>query len=206
MSRAFSTILIKTRGFMPLAAVVISDYDLRISVLPDLTSWPARGGLATPFGQGTLAMAHALDELVRLDRRWFWAHPQRQHRCRSPDPRELELCDCKRGARLVIAIRHLGRGYVIYQPVVFQGALPAHEESAAALFALAATCPAPVPVLAQKDVLRMRRGLRAPMQSHEASNVIGGVNGWGLVRNAPRPPSSPEMASAGSSGELVPHP
>jgi hypothetical protein len=110
------------------------------------------------------------------------------------------------GARLVIAIRHFGRGYVVYQPVIFHGALPAHEESAAALFALAAACPAPVPVLAQKDVLRMRRGLRAQMQSHEASNVIGGVNGWGLVRNAPRPPCPHEMASAASSGELVPYP
>jgi hypothetical protein len=149
-------------------------------------------------------MAHALDEIVRLDRRWFWAHPQRQHRCRWPDPPELDLCDC--GARLVMAIRHLGRGHIVYQPVIFQGALPAHEDSAAALFALAATCPAPVPVLAQKDVLRMRGGLGQQMQSHEASKVIGGVNGWGLVRNAPRPPCPPEMASAGSSGELVPHP
>jgi hypothetical protein len=103
------------------------------------------------LGQGTVAMAHPLDELVRLDRCWFWAHPQRQHRCRSPDPRELELCDSKRGARLVIAIRHLGRGYVVYQPVIFEDALPAHEEAAAALFALAATCPAPVPVLARSE-------------------------------------------------------
>jgi hypothetical protein len=150
-------------------------------------------------------MAHALDELVRLDRRWFWVHPHRQHRCRSPDTRELELCDCERSARLVIAIRHLGRGHIVYQPVIFQGALPAHEDSAAALFALAATCRAPVLSSLKKDVLPMRRGLRAQMQSHEPSNVIGCVNGWGLVRNAPRPPCPPETASAGSSGELVPY-
>jgi hypothetical protein len=63
--------------------------------------------------------------------------------------RELDLCDCDRSARLVVAIRHFGCGYVVYQPVIFQGALPMHEESAAALFALAGTCPAPDPVLAR---------------------------------------------------------
>jgi hypothetical protein len=98
--------------------------------------------------QGTVAMARALDEIVLLDRRWFWAHPQRQHRCRRPDPRELDLCDCDRRARLVMTIRHLGRGCFVYQPVIFQGALPASEESTAALFTLAATSPEPVPVLA----------------------------------------------------------
>jgi hypothetical protein len=97
-------------------------------------------------------MARALDDIVRLDRRWFWAHPQRQHRCRRPDKRELDLCDCDRGARLVMAIRHLGRGYVVYQPVIYPGAPPAHEEAAAALFALAATCPEPVPVLAMSGI------------------------------------------------------
>jgi hypothetical protein len=93
-------------------------------------------------------MARALDEVVRLDRRWFWAHPQRQHRCRWPDACERDLGDCDRGTRLVITIRHLGRGCVVYQPVIFRGALPAHEEAAAALFALAATCPEPAAVLA----------------------------------------------------------
>jgi hypothetical protein len=136
-------------------------------------------------------MARALDEIVRLDRCWFWAHPQRQHRCRWPDTCERDLCDCDRGARLVMAIRHLGRGYIVYQPVIFQGALPAHEEAAAALFALAATSPEPVPALAQKDVLRVRRGWCQQRQSHEALNVIGGVNGWDLARKAPRPPCPP---------------
>src|ERR671918_637355 len=105
-------------------------------------------------------MARVLDEIVRLDRRWFWAHPERRHRCRWPYTGELDFCDSARGARLVLAIRHLGRGHVVYQPVIFQGALPVNEESAAALFALAATSPEPIPVLAQKDVLRMRRGWR----------------------------------------------
>ena len=58
-----------------------------------------------------------------------------------------------------MAIRHLGRGHVVYQPVIFQGALPRDEKSAAALFALAATSP-DIPVIALLDVLRLRRGLR----------------------------------------------
>jgi hypothetical protein len=57
--------------------------------------------------------------------------------------------DCDRGARLVIAIRHLGRGCLVYQPVIFQGALPVNEDLIAALFALAATSPEPIPVLDQ---------------------------------------------------------
>ena len=94
-------------------------------------------------------MARTLEEIARLDRRWFRAHPERRHRCRWPDTGELDLCDCDRGARLVMAIRHLGRGHVVYQPVIFQGAPPADEESAAALFALAATSPEPIPVIAR---------------------------------------------------------
>jgi hypothetical protein len=109
------------------------------------------------LGQGTVAMARALDEIVRLDRRWFWAHPQRQHRCRWPETAELDLCDCDRGVRLVMAIRHLGRGCLVYQPLMFQGALPASEESTAALFTLAATSPEPIPVIAQMEVLAMNR-------------------------------------------------
>jgi hypothetical protein len=131
-------------------------------------------------------MARALDEIVRLDRRWFWAHPQRQHRCRWPDPCELDLCDCDREARLVMAIRDLGRGCVVYQPVIFQGALPANEESAAALFALAATSPEPIPVLAQTDVRRLRCGWRQQTQSPEASAMVGSGNDWDLVQNEPR--------------------
>jgi hypothetical protein len=151
--------------------------------------------------QGTVAMARALDEMVRLDRCWFWAHPQRQHRCRWPDPCELDHCDCDRAARLVMAIRHLGRGCVVYQPVIFQGALPASEESTAALFALAATSPEPIPVLAQVDVRRLRHGLRQQTQSHEASAMVGSGNGWALVRYEPRLGQVP----AGT-GSMVGHP
>jgi hypothetical protein len=104
-------------------------------------------------------MAYALKEIVRFDRRWFRAHPERRHRCRWPHTGELDLCDCNGGARLVVAMRHLGRGSIIYQPVIFQGVPPRDERSAAALFALAAKSREPIPVIAQTDVLRLRRGV-----------------------------------------------
>jgi hypothetical protein len=105
-------------------------------------------------------MLRTLGQIARLDRRWFRAHPERRHRCRWPDTVELDLCDNDRDGRLVMAIRHLGRGYVVYQPVIFQGALPRDERSAAAPFALAATSSEPIPVITLLDVLRLRRGLR----------------------------------------------
>jgi hypothetical protein len=102
-----------------------------------------------------LAIARALKKIARLDRRWFRAYPERRHRCRWPDTSELDFHDGNRGARLVMAIRHLGRGRVVYQPVIFEGVLPAHEGSAAALFALAASHPEPIPMVAEIDVLRL---------------------------------------------------
>jgi hypothetical protein len=104
-------------------------------------------------------MGRQLKEIVRFDRRWFRAHPERRHRCRWPDTGELDLYDGDRGAPLVMAIRHLGRGHVVYQPVLFQGVPPRDERSAAALFALAAKSLDPIPVIAQTDVLRLRRVL-----------------------------------------------
>ena len=104
-------------------------------------------------------MARALEELAQLDRHWFRAHPDRQHCCRLPDLSELELYDSEHRARLLMAICHLGRGRVVRQPVIFRGALPVDEGSAAALFALAATSSEPIPVIALIDVLRLRRGL-----------------------------------------------
>jgi hypothetical protein len=113
-------------------------------------------------------MLRTLGQIARLDRRWFRAHPERRHRCRWPDTVELDLWDNNPDARLVMAIRHLGRGHVVYQPVIFQGALPRDERSAAALFALAATSSEPIPVLGQMDVFRLRRGLRQHTLSQEA--------------------------------------
>ena len=69
--------------------------------------------------------------------------------CRWPDAVELDVCDSDRRARLVMAIRHLGRGHMVYQPVIFQGALPRDEESAAALFPALAASPEPIPVIEQ---------------------------------------------------------
>jgi hypothetical protein len=114
-------------------------------------------------------MARALEELAQLDRQWFRAHPHRQHCCRRPDISELELYESDHRARLVMAICHLGRGRVVHQPVIFQGALPADESSAAALFALAARYPQAIPVVAEKEVLRLRGGL--PRTSAELADL-----------------------------------
>jgi hypothetical protein len=96
-------------------------------------------------GRGA-AQGHS--EIVWLDRRWFRAHPERRHRCRWPDTGELDLYDRGQGT-LVMAIRHLGRGRIVYQPVIFPGAPPRHERSAAAVFALAVRSPEPIPFVAE---------------------------------------------------------
>ena len=64
---------------------------------------------------------------------------------------ELQLCDSDLGAPLIMTIRHLGRGRLVYQPVIFEGMLPKDERSAAVLFALAARHPAPIPKVAAMD-------------------------------------------------------
>ena len=109
-------------------------------------------------------LARPLHEIARLDRRWFRAHPERRHRCRWPDTGELEFRDNDRGAQLLMAIRHLGRGRIVYQPVVFQGALPKDERSAAVLFALAATSPAPIPTVPAMDVRLLATSRPKPMR------------------------------------------
>jgi hypothetical protein len=120
-------------------------------------------------------MPRTLWHIARLDGRWFRAHPERRHRCRWPGPVEFDLCDSDRAASLVMAIRYLGRGHIVYQPVIFQGALPRDERSAAALFALAATSTEPVPVVTPMAVLRLRGGLRQQALSREACQP--GCNG-----------------------------
>ena len=57
-----------------------------------------------------------------------------------------------------MAIRHLGHGDLVYQPVIFQGVLPKDERSAAALFSLAARCPAPIPKFSATDVRLLAHG------------------------------------------------
>jgi hypothetical protein len=70
-------------------------------------------------------------------------------------PGELDFCGSELGTHLIIAIRHLGRDRIVYQPVIFEGALPADERSAAALSALAVRDPEPIPVVAEMNVLRL---------------------------------------------------
>jgi hypothetical protein len=91
------------------------------------------------------AAPQPLDEVAWLDRTWFLAHPERRHRCRQPSKCEIDLCGGGYGSQLIIAVRHLGRGLVLYQPLLFCGAAPSDEEGAAALFALAAEHPDPIP-------------------------------------------------------------
>jgi hypothetical protein len=118
-------------------------------------------------------MARPLEEIARLDQRWFRAHPERRHRCRWPDTGELDGFRSDRGTGLVMVIRHLGRGCVVYQPVIFQGALSADERSAAALFALAARHPEPIPFVAGDwDVLRLR-----PLVSGPVGAIAGAEEG-----------------------------
>jgi hypothetical protein len=76
-----------------------------------------------------------------------------------------------------MVIRHLGCGCLVYQPVIFDGALPASEESTAALFALAATSPEPIPVLAQREVGRLRYSLRQQRQRREVRAWLEVANG-----------------------------
>ena len=138
------------------------------------------GSLFTPAtllrqGRATVAMARALEEIARRDRRWFRAHPERWHRCRWPDPGELDFCDRNLGARLIIAIRHLGRGRIVYQPVIFEGALPADERSAAALFALAVRDPEPIPVVTEIGLLLRLGGALSQRITATATSSLSAV-------------------------------
>jgi hypothetical protein len=139
---------------------IVSKYSTTPSrVWPALSAQAGHTFFPNEATVGMLEMRRKLGQICRLDRRWFRSHPDRRHRCRWPDTVELDLCASDFGGRLVMAIRHLGRGHIVYQPVDFRGALPSDERSAAALFALAATSSEPIPFIALMDVLRLRRGL-----------------------------------------------
>jgi hypothetical protein len=128
--------------------------------------WLERRGLAP------ITMAQQVDEIARRDRRWFRARPERQYRCRSPAPGELDLYECSESRRLIIAIRHIGRGHLAYQPVIFEGQLPSDEKSAGVLFALAAKHPDPIPTVSEREVCRWRfvlESLRLPVRRQLAS-------------------------------------
>jgi hypothetical protein len=101
-----------------------------------------------------ITMAHPLEEIVRLDRRWFRAHRERQYRCRLPAPGELDRYACNQ--LLIIAIRHMGGGHLAYQPVIFEAQMPTDEKSAGILFALAAKNPDPIPTVPEREMRRWR--------------------------------------------------
>jgi hypothetical protein len=88
-------------------------------------------------------MAHALDEVLRLDRRWFWAHLKGG-----------TAADGLSRASSIFAIASVARVWSSRARLRrlsardLSGCAAAHEESAAALFALAATCPELAAVLA----------------------------------------------------------
>jgi hypothetical protein len=155
-STAFLALFSKTLGFVRLAVLQIDDYEFRCSVLITRLVWPAQvSRLAILFSEeGQVAMARPLEEIARRDRRWFRAHPERQYRCRSPAPGELDRYGS--GHCLIIAIRHIGRGHLAYQPVILEGQLANDEKSAGILFALAAKHPEPIPTVGEREVRRWR--------------------------------------------------
>jgi hypothetical protein len=92
--------------------------------------------------------------------------------------------------------------------------LPTDERSAAALFALAATSPEPIPVIAQMDVLRLRRGLRLQTQSQGPSMAATNrpnaarwaeAGGWrgGCVRQPGDGPSARPATHKGSAKQTI---
>jgi hypothetical protein len=67
---------------------------------------------------------------------------------------------------------------MVRQPVIFQGALPADERSAVALFALAAHCPQPIPVVAEIEVLPLSHGLRPDTTERTEKRHVGLSSAW----------------------------
>jgi hypothetical protein len=97
-------------------------------------------------------VARALKEVTRLDRRWFWHAPRDETAADGLIRAKVDLC-------LLIAISYLARGHIVYQPGIFRSVLPEDERSAAALFALAATSPEPIPEVARRAVSPLCHGL-----------------------------------------------
>jgi hypothetical protein len=104
-------------------------------------------------------VARALKEVTRLDRRWFWHAPRDETAADGLIRAKVDLCDGDRRAGLLIAISYLARGHIVYQPGIFRSVLPEDERSAAALFALAATSPEPIPEVARRAVSPLCHGL-----------------------------------------------
>jgi hypothetical protein len=155
-SAAFPTIFSKTLGFVSLRRCTLMIMNL--GVLFSSPAWCGRlwfHGWPRTFRRRTkVTMAHPLEEIVRRDRRWFRAHPERRYRCRLPAPGELDRDACNQ--LVIIAIRHIGGGHLAYQPVIFEAQMPTDDKSAGILFALAAKNPDPIPTVAEREVSRWR--------------------------------------------------
>jgi hypothetical protein len=117
-------------------------------------------------------MARPLDEIVRLDRLWFWAHPERSHRCRRPDTRELALCDSNRGVPLVIAIRHLGRGPCHLSASNLSWHAAQGREIGRDLVCSRSEMSRADPSHSEIDVLRLQRGVRLPQIAGRVRKVL----------------------------------
>ncbi len=86
-----------------------------------------------------------LTRIAERDRAWFQDRPGRQHLARYAEPAERQVFET--GRDLVLLIRHLGRGALVYQPVMLSGSLPVDEERIASMFARALQDPLPAPAL-----------------------------------------------------------
>jgi hypothetical protein len=93
-------------------------------------------------------------EILRLEARWFMAHPERLYRVRWADQGEVQLPGIPDDRPILMAMRWTGRG-CIYQPLLYDAGPPRRERMASILFAIAASKPDPVTHRAR------RRGFRA---------------------------------------------
>ena len=88
----------------------------------------------------------SLERVADIDRQWFQDHPDRRYRARYAALPEQKTFGAD--PDLVLLIRHLGRGTLVYQPVRLAAPPPADVRMLAQLFARAVADPRPVPALA----------------------------------------------------------
>jgi hypothetical protein len=80
--------------------------------------------------------------IARLGARWFKAHPGRVRRAEEGVQLPSVLID----RPILMAMRWTGKG-CLYQPLFYDAGPPRRERMASTLFAMAASHPAPVPVI-----------------------------------------------------------
>ena len=84
-----------------------------------------------------------LTRIADRDRAWFRDRAGRQHRARDAEPAERQAFGGDRD--LVLLIRDLGRGVLVYQPVILSRPLPVNEQTIARMFARAVGHPLMIP-------------------------------------------------------------